>query len=369
MYGGERLRKPSPDSSKKSAEMFEVYLRQQVAQHGSVREALDRRRPTKGKVRMTLAEFMPRWFEGYVAVYNRPKEQHQKRCAFHAHLLSSFGSMRLDAITTEAVERYKAKKKQSGLTSKTINNHLAILRKCLATAKDWNLLAEVPRMPTLKTNRPSFRYLSESEERDLLAAVPPSQLRSMILVALRTGLRFSELTALRWEDIDINQGLLAVQRSIVEGHIGPTKNLRSRHIRLTREVLAVLQTTPKEHPLVFHHNGAPVHQQVAIKRLRRLSKRAGIEPSTWHDLRHTFASRLVARGAPLPAVQQLLGHADIAMTMRYTHLAPDTVNSAMGLLEERWMLPNGCSEDVLASNCHLPPQSLPQPSKAPSDAP
>lgn len=367
MYNGERLRKPSPGNSKASAEQFEAFLRQLVAQHGSVREVLKIRKPTKSQACITLAEFMPRWFEGYVAVYNRPKEQHQKRCAFRAHLLQSFGTLRLNAITTEVIERYKAKKKLSGLTPKTINNHLAILRKCLATARDWNLLTEVPHVPTLRTSRPSFRYLSESEEKALLAATPPCQLRSMILVALRTGLRFSELTALRWEDIDLNRGLLAVHRSIVEGHIGPTKNLRSRHIRLTREVLDVLQATPKEHPLVFQHDGAPVHQQVAIKRLRRLSKRAGIEPATWHDLRHTFASRLVARGAPLPAVQQLLGHADIAMTMRYTHLAPDTVSSAMDLLEERWVFLNRDSEGELSSNCHQAVLSPTQQSSAQSE--
>ena len=345
MYNHERMRKRSPLNTKGGAEQFEAYLRQLVAQHGSVENALDIRKPTKAKPCMTLTEFMSRWFEGYVAVYNRPKEQHQKRCAFRAHLLPSFGSICLNAITTETVERYKAQKILVGLTSKTINNHLAILRKCLATAKDWNLLNEVPLVPTLKTSRPSFRYLSELEEKSLLAATPPCQLRSMVLVALRTGLRFSELTALHWEDIDLNQGLLNVHRSIVEGHLGPTKNLRTRHIRLTREVLEVLHVTPRECPLVFHHGGAPVHQRVAIKRLRRLSRRAGIEPTTWHDLRHTFASRLVARGAPLPAVQQLLGHADIAMTMRYTHLAPDTMNSTMELLEER-------PRHGLSSCCH-----------------
>lgn len=335
MYNYERMRKRSPHNSKTAAEAFEVYLRQLVAQHGSVSDALKALKPTKSEACPTLAAFAPRWFEGYVVVNNRPKEQEQKRCIFRSHILPVFGTKRLNAISTELIERYKGSKKEAGLTPKTINNHLAALHKCLATAKEWEIIAELPRMPLLKTGKPPFRFLTEAEEATLLAAAPKDQLGAMILVALRTGLRFSELTALRWEDVDLERGAVTVQRSVVEGHVGPTKNLRTRHIRLTQDAFDVLNSVPRTHKLIFHHNGAPVHQRVAIKRLRRLCRRAGIEPATWHDLRHTFASRLVARGAPLPAVQRLLGHADIAMTMRYTHLNPDLLDQAISLLERR----------------------------------
>ena len=334
MFNFERLRRRSPQNSKGAAEAFEAHLRREVAVHGSVPAMLKALRPTLAPACPTLAAFVPRWFEGYVIGNNRPKEQKQKTSTFRAHLLPAFGSLRLDAITLERIERYKGQKKLGGLTAKTINNHLAALHRCLATAKEWGVLAELPPMKPMKLGRPSYRFLSEDEEATLLAAAPADQLRSLILVALRTGLRFSELTALRWEDLDLVRGQVTVQRSMVEGNVGPTKNGRTRHVGLTRDALAELRGIPRTQELVFHHGGSPLHQRVMIVRIRRLCARAGIERATWHDFRHTFASRLVSRGAPLLAVQRLLGHADIAMTMRYAHLAPDQLGQAIALLED-----------------------------------
>ncbi len=335
-FGGERCRRRSPLDSREGALAYEMFLRKECALWGSVGAAIRANAPAGLAPCPTLAEFAARWFEAHVAVNNRPKEQALKRIMFRKHLLPEFGSLRLCDIGLEEIERYKGRRKQEGFAAKTINNHLAVLHKCLVSAKEWKAMrTEVPRVPILRSVEPAFRFLSADECDRLLsvAALSPRH-GDMVLAGLETGMRFCELSALLWDDVDLAGALVTVRRSALGGHVSAPKNGRIRHIPLTSGLRAALVAVPRTAALVFPNAaGGLMGYRGAWKALARMSAAAGIERVSWHDLRHTFASRLVALGASLLSVQKLLGHSSIEMTMRYSHLGKDALRDAIGLLD------------------------------------
>ncbi len=242
-------------------------------------------------------------------------------------------------IWHEEIERYKGVKREYGLSAKTINNHLAVLHRCLVCAKDWEVLyTEVPHIPLMRSAEPTFRFLNQYECEKLLTAATEGIARTMMLMGLRTGMRFCELSALRWEHVDLDRRFVTICHSAVGGYVAAPKNSRVRHVPLTSEMVTELAGLHRNGPFVFHEDGEMMGYQRAWKMIHRTSIKAGIEPTSWHDLRHTFASTLVERGASLLAVQKLLGHSDIQVTMRYSHLGKDALRDTVGLLEKH-MLP------------------------------
>jgi integrase len=333
-FGGERCRKRSPLNTRPGAIAYEMFLKKEACLYGSITSALRANSPENRMPCPTLAEFTPRWFAGYVTVNNRPKEQAQKRRVFKRHILPEFGALRMCDIGYEEIEVYKGKKRAAGLAAKTINNHLAVLHRCLTCAKEWKVLrTEVPRVPLLRAAEPTFHFLSDDDCSKLLAMAPGGVPRAMILMGLRTGLRFCELAALRWDDVDLSLGSVTVCRSMVGGDVSAPKSNRIRHVPLTTDLVHELRALPLDGELVFTRAGRMITYRVAWKMLDDLSRAAGIEHVSWHDLRHTFASQLVARGASLLSVQKLLGHSDIQVTMRYSHLGKDALRGAIALLE------------------------------------
>lgn len=102
---------------------------------------------------------------------------------------------------------------------------------------------------------------------------------------------------------------------------------------MTTDLRQVLEALPRTEGYVFEMNGKPVLYKTAYDWLKRYCEKAGVPSVTMHQLRHSFASQLVARSAPLLSVRQLMGHADIKMTMRYAHLGPNELQSTVDLLE------------------------------------
>ena len=329
-WNGVRYRKRSPLNTRMGAEQYEIQLRQELLSKGS----LDHLDPTRAEKPLTFGAFAERWMLEYVAVNNKPSEQKAKRGQLRCHILPRFGEFELNAITNGEVERFKAELLGKKLCAKSINNALTILRKCLVTASEWGLLEDVPRIRPLRTARPTYRYLQPEEEMALLLAAKPFRFwYAAILLALRTGMRFSEVSALAWRDIDPSRGDATVRRANVRGYIGPTKTYTVRRVPLSTDTRAALEQLVKNDEYVFGYGGKPLSYHTAYEWLVRLCKRAGIDPCGWHDLRHTFASRLVARGAPLRAIQELLGHGSLDMTLRYAHVGQAELVAAVALLE------------------------------------
>jgi integrase len=290
--------------------------------------------PAPPKEVPTFAKFAEEFMATYSEANNKPSEVQSKRTILRCHLLAAFGEKKLDVIQQREIEAYKSAKLKAGLAPKSVNNHLTILRRILSLAAEWGVLTHTPPVKWLKCPEPEFDFL-DFDEAVRLEKGAAGEWAVMITVGLTTGLRQGELLALRWEDVDLVRGRLLVRRAVARGVIGTPKSGKSREIPLNEKALAALKRQR-------HLRGELVFCDDAGKMLRKGSckwplwsacKRAGLRRIGWHVLRHTFASHLVMRRAPLKAVQELLGHSTIEMTMRYSHLSPDVRKDAVRLLD------------------------------------
>ena len=286
----------------------------------------------------TLQEFAPRFIEGHAkANRQKPSSVAAKEMILRLHLAPPLGTKRLDAITTEDVQQLK-----SVLTTKapkTVNNILTVLNTMLKAAVEWNVIERLPCTIRLVTvPKPSAVFHDFDTYARLLAAArttdPDTHLS--ILLGGDGGLRLGEMIALEWADVDVANRQMCVQRSNWNGHVTTPKNGRLRHIPLTVRLATALQ----EHrhlrsPLVLcDQRGQPIRRRTLQNWVRRAARRAKVQNSGVHVLRHTFCSHLAMRGAPARAIQELAGHADLATTQRYMHLSPAALESAIRLLDQ-----------------------------------
>ena len=303
----------------------------------------------ESKESITVAKFAPTFLE-LSAVDNKPSTVDEKELTLRRHLVPYFGEMPLGKVSFAAIQDYKAAKVKDDYNEKTINNHLMILRRMLEVARKRGLIETVPEIEWLKAPKPAFDFLTFEEAERLLAAAD-GEWRVMFLVALRTGLRQSELLGLRWEDVDLKAGRLVVRQAIVRGRIGTPKSGKPREVPLSSETVRAL----KEHrhlrgQYVFSYDDGEPLQKTCLRRpLPAACKKAGLRNVGWHVLRHTFASHLTMRGVPLKVIQELLGHSTMEMTMRYAHLAPEVRRDAVELLDRRGSVV--AAGPQTASNC------------------
>lgn len=180
----------------------------------------------------------------------------------------------------------------------------------------------VPRLPTQATQERT-RWVTESEEHLLLKYARP-WLREIIQFAIYSGLRLSEIVNLRTEDI--HNDYIIIRKS---------KNNRVRTIPIHPKIQDIILSKLQDHNtgFLFTKNGKRIEEDSIKQAFIRLKKRLGINDLHFHDLRHTFASRLVQNGADLYAVQKLLGHSNPSMTQRYAHHNLETLRSVMQLLK------------------------------------
>jgi integrase len=325
-----RYRVRSPENTQAGAKAYEAVLRHKLTIGEQLKPA-----PAPPPA-PTFAAFSAEWFETYVRANCKPSTQVSRWSVLERHLLPSFGDLALSAVDVARIERYKMTKLGEGLSARSINLHLSTLSKCLHDAIAWGVLVAAPGIKRLRQSRFQFDFLSHDEADVLVAAMAEGHWQRMITLALNTGLRIGELLGLQWNDVDTDARQMVVRRSIVNGIIGTTKTNRERQLPLSTAAIAALAASPRDHLLVFHRgDGAPLTYGMAQYMIERAWMRAGLRPVTWHVMRHTFASWLVADGVPLPVVQGLLGHTSIEMTMRYSHLAPSTFRSAIDVLERR----------------------------------
>lgn len=264
--------------------------------------------------------------------------------------LDDIGPRELDQVVTEWSKK---------AAPRTINTRLGTLMRMLGVALEWDILHAVPKVTFLKIQHDTPRFLSEPEAVALLEAAQGCNAagewrgdwHSMVLIGLRTGLRVGELRGLQWGDIDLARGALYVQRTdpgIRGMEATSTKGNRGRIVPLARDALTVLRLMLDEQkdrlgekwspsrlvwpaPEKWRHERDREHarsESNCVGAMQRMTARAKLKDVGWHTLRHTFASWLVMRGVPLRAVQELLGHASIKMTERYSHLAPGFAHQA-----------------------------------------
>ena len=208
----------------------------------------------------------------------------------------------------------------------TVNRCLACLRHMMNKAVSWDMLKLNPFAGgdslTLKENNQRLRFLSETEIRALLFQCQP-YLREIVECALHTGMRKSEMLNLKWSQIRNDHIYLT-----------KTKSKISRQIPINNDLAALFkQIRQRQHltsEYIFTYQGRRI-ESVKTAFLAAL-RRAGIEDFRFHDLRHSFASWFIMRGGDLKSLQEILGHRDIATTMRYSHLSQAHKAQAINLL-------------------------------------
>lgn len=321
----ERVRRRSPVNTKAGAQKYETQLRAALLDGSFARPVVP-----------TLGEFSADYL-AYSATNNRARTHREKVATFRRALVPFFGAKRLDSIGFRDFEEYKAARVAAGLHAKTINDELALVVAALRLAVKYKIIATAPTFERLRLPPPTFDFLTFAEADRLVAAADEYPWATMILVALRTGLRRSELRALQWTDIDLDAGRITVNRAFDDrGAIVPPKNGRAREVPLSDDVVEDLRLhgTGADAPWVFG-SPAPFTQRQMERPIERACKRAGLRSVGWHALRHTFASHLVMRGVSLKAIQELGGWSSLTMVLRYAHLAPDARRDAVQLLDAR----------------------------------
>ena len=293
-------------------------------------EAAEGRYSTPAKKPSPLFEDIAAEYLQYYQANRRPRSVERHQMAFQA-LKPFFAGHRLSDISPFLIEKYKRSRKEQGRSEVTINRELAFLKNLFTMAVTWGRASENPvkQVRFFREDNGRTRFLTEEEETRLLAACSPT-LRPVVLTVLHTGFRKSELLSLTWQDVDFQRRMITVQASYA-------KNGETRSIPMTATVtttLRALQPTTASTAAVFlNHQGAPYRnlRNVFVAACRR----GGVTDVTFHDLRHTFASRLVMAGVDLPTVKELMGHKNITMTMRYAHLSHGHKQSAVAVLDRR----------------------------------
>lgn len=338
-HNKQRYRLSSPANTLTGAKAYEASLRGKLALGQPIID--------EQKESINFTQFADKWFSTYVITNNKPSEQLNKKMAIKNHLKPFFGKMDIDKITALNVEEFKAKKQAEGKCNKSINNYLGMLGKCLNCAEEWGLLDKVPRIKPLKTPPQKFRFFTEAEYNQLLEETKKinQEFYEMVLFTLRTGVRVGELKALMWEDIDFKNKKVTIKRSIVNGIIGSPKSNKIRKIPLTNDTVEMLNAKKRVSAdfYIFNHEKS----RFSLNRsLKRACKNLELKVGGWHDLRHTFASKLSNNGVALQVIQALLGHSDLKMTQRYAHLEPLTLSDAIKTLEPKEPLDSNFGHNV-----------------------
>lgn len=326
-----RYRKRSPENSRTGALAYEAMLRHKLARG----EFVDR--PLHEPL---FEQFAWQWFEDYVIPNNKFSEQRAKKGVLRRSLNPYFGKLQVKSITTHHIERFKAQQVKNGLSNKTIRNHLTVLHKCLHCAYEWLKLdgappkAKWPKCPPPKTD-----YLSQ-QECELLLSHADGVIREMILTALRTGMRQGELKGLQWPSIDWQNQSITIRHSYcdVRKALDTPKSNRERYIPQDVDVYEMLYRRKKITGYVFTDGNKAWNSPRLNHQLAKVCQKAGLRKITWHVLRHTFATHLAMNSEPLNTVQVLLGHSSIATTMRYAHVVPSSLRSAIQRLNPKTAL-------------------------------
>jgi integrase len=324
--GGRRRRERTAAATK---ELAQKILRKRLDEVEEAR--LTGARPVTA---VTFNDFTREYLDHVNAV--RSLSSQRKVPSMVRNLARFFGPLQLCKVTSGDVQRWIDRRTQERrkdgrpIRPATVVSEFVTLSAMFREGRKRGYVAQNPcrGLSLPRVNNKIVRCLSDIEEERLVPACAEA-LRPIVQTALYTGLRKEELFALQWGDIDFDNAILTVQHG---------KGEKKRHIPLIPEVIETLEGLPRcladgePSPYVFNNPETGTRWVDIRKPWFAALKVAAIRSFRFHDLRHSFASRMVQRGVPLKAVQELLGHADIKTTMRYAHLAPSDLQRAVAAL-------------------------------------
>lgn len=277
-----------------------------------------------------------------------PKTYASYESLLRIHIVPSIGRKNLRQLQTRDVQATYAALLASGMTPATLGNTHRAFHSCLEKAVQWGLIYRNPsdHVDLPKVRRPEKTMLSEDKIRDFLVVAKGHRLEALFTLALTTGARSGELLALRWQDVDLDQGIIRIRKSLKKAkhgfELGDTKTpasqrdidlgartiqvIREHRARQNQEALALGSAWDSSSGFVFANRvGGSLDQTNVLRReFRPLLKLAGLPQSIkFHDLRHIFASVALSKGMDLVRVSAMLGHSSPATTLAvYSHALP-----------------------------------------------
>ena len=318
-FEGQQVRKSTGTSDKKLAERIYHKVLGEIAERRWFEKL-----PGEDK---TFREMM----EKYLAEHVSKMKSERSFRGYANNLLSFFGDYMLSEITPRLINEYKVKRRGDGVKPASINRELATMKKAFNLAlKEWEWVKENPvaRVSMEKENNKRDRWLTFEEEKKLLKKCP-LWLRYFTILALHTGMRLGELLSLTWKGVDLTRKTITVLES---------KNGEKRTIPMNNTILNILKLIGKVRFIKTDHvfyskSHTPMDARNVRRSFQNALKGSEIEGFRFHDLRHTFATRLVQAGVDIYKVQILLGHKTPSMTQRYAHHYPESLRDGVEILD------------------------------------
>ncbi len=301
-------------SNRRQAEQIEAKLRAEL-----------------NRARFGVTEADPRMKFGELAARFLASGSTRPHHIYHLNfLLSYFSETLVTQITKPMAEEYRRERRlripNRPVKDATVNRDLSVLRHVLYWAVDSQLLEANPlaRLKLVRERRTRRQVMGVDEEVLLLATAKP-HLRAMIVAALDTGMRRGEITNQRWEDIDLSRKVLFVTRS-------KTPEGECREIPLTDRLYTLLMEARQKEGLVFQYQDKPL--RIVKRTWKTALKSAGLRPIRFHDLRHTFNTRLMEAGVLQEVRMALMGHSTgSSVHATYTHIELPVKREAIRKLE------------------------------------
>ncbi len=312
--------------------------------------------------KMTVGEYLDRWLADSARGTVRKSTYDSYKRQLRRYVHPALGHLALKKLTELHVQGLYRSMQDRGLSARTVRYTHAVLRRALKQAVRWKY---IPRNPCddadpPKVQKDEMRPLDREQARRLLDTAAqsgpdggPDRFYALYVLAVHVGMRPGELLALKWEDVDLEAGVLSINRTLsMAGEFTAPKTAKSRRrIRLTAASIAALKAHRKrqleermrlsslwqDHGLVFPSTvGTPLNHRNLARAFKDLLKRAELPESTrLYDLRHTCATLLLARNVHPKYVQELLGHASITLTLdTYSHVLPGMDGGAASAMDE-----------------------------------
>ncbi len=293
----------------------------------------------------TLGQWMDIWFENYAKIKVRPSSHQTYKGYIENHIKPNIGNIPLSKLSSlqlqklykkllsgGRVNRIEAKEQPKGLSPKTVRNIHQVISSALNMAKEQRLISSNPAESCAlpKLEHQEMKTIPAEQLTSFLREAKESGVFEMYYIELATGLRRGELLGLKWEDLDLDQGSLRVQRQVsrINGEVveAPLKTKNSyRTISLGADAVEILREQRKkcgDSPYVFPSpTGGPISPDSVLNMLHRVLKRAGLPEVRFHDLRHTFATLALQNGVDIKTVSGMLGHYSAGFTLdTYAHV-------------------------------------------------
>ena len=300
----------------------------------------------------TVGQWMDEWFEAYAKVKVRPSSHQTYKGYIENHIKPNIGDIPIEKLTSLQLQKFyrllltegripriESEKQPRGLSAKTVRNINQVISSAMDMAVRHKLILSNPtegcELP--KVEHREMKTLPAEQLGAFLREAKESGVYELYYLDLATGLRRGELLGLKWEDVDLQNGVIHVRRQVarVDGEVKelPLKTKNSyRNISISQDAVAMLteMEAHRSSDYVFPSStGGPISPDSVNNMLHRVLKRAGLPSIRFHDLRHTFATLALQNGVDIKTVSGMMGHFSAGFTLdTYAHVTTSAQKEA-----------------------------------------